>query len=383
MSSPAADETNAKLDSTRRLGPSAFERMVEETYDSVASLAPGEAPSAAADAAPEDEPELIGKLRVIARVEGFEVEALLGRGGMGAVVSATDIKLGRRVALKFLTLLGSNSGRVTQDSLKREAERASKLAHENIVRIYSWHSVGELTFFSMELVEGRTFERFVKERKSIEPVEALRVVAEAAAGVAAAHEQGIVHRDIKPQNILIDASGRVKVADFGLASTADERDRGAEAPVSISGTIGFMAPEQARGEAESPANDVFSLVATLYYALTGTPPFGRFASGRDHLAANQGGRIVPLYTVRPDLPQPIYRLVARGLSADPRRRFRDASELRKGIVEVILSLSESETQGNNYRSWRAFARRHGFWLGLAAGMVVGWALSFVYFVFLS
>jgi len=382
MSSPKADEAASNLASTRHLGVSAFERMVEETYDSVASMATDPVPaSVPPPRASQDEPELIGKLRVIGRVEGFEVESLLGRGGMGAVVSAVDKKLGRRVALKFLTFAGGRDDRVTQDSLKREAERASKLAHENIVRIYSWHSVGELTFFSMELVDGRTFERFVKERQSIEPVEILRVVAEAAAGVAAAHEQGILHRDIKPQNILIDASGRVKVADFGLASTADERDQGTEAPTTISGTIGFMAPEQARGEPETPANDVFSLVATLYYGLTGNPPFGRFPSPMQHLSANQQGKIVPLYTVLPDLPQSVYRLVARGLSTDPRRRFRDAGELRKSLVEVILSLSDRDGQGVA-RNWRTFAKRYAFWLGLAAGVFLGWALSFVYFVFL-
>ncbi len=373
MTPRTGEQDTGQLPETRRLEQTDFERMVEETYDSVASLG---------DSAPRDRDDdsgLIQKLRVIARVEGFEVDDLLGRGGMGAVVSATDSKLGRRVALKFLTInpRRSDSGVV----LKREAERTSRLAHENIVHIYSWHSVGDLTFFSMELVEGMTLDKYLAERKSIDPVDLLRIVAEAAAGVAAAHEKGILHRDIKPQNILIDHQGRVKVADFGLASTAEERGPDSDAPGFISGTIGFMPPEQARCEPESAANDVFSLVATLYYTLTGMPPFGRHASTREHLDANQQGRIVPLFTVRDDLPQGIYRLVAKGLNSDPKRRHADAGKLRKQLVEQIISLSEGDHGPRHRRQLRALYRRHTFWAGFLAGAAAGWLVTFLVFMF--
>ncbi len=374
MAPPAGEQQVQELPTTRKLQRSEFERMVEETYDSVTSL--GESAPQSTDG----EPELIQKLRVIARVEGFEVENLLGRGGMGAVVSATDNKLGRRVALKFLTIGARRKDSTV--SLKREAERTSRLAHENIVHIYSWHSVGDLTFFSMELVEGMTLDKYLVERQHVDPVDLLRIVAEAAAGVAVAHEKGMLHRDIKPQNILLDNHGRVKVADFGLSSTAEERGPDSDAPGFISGTIGFMPPEQARCEAEGAANDVFSLVATLYFSLTGMPPFGRHNSSRDHLTANQQGKTVPLYTVRDDLPQGIYRLVARGLNPDPRRRHRDAGELRKHLVELIIGLSEGGHGPQRRRRLRAFVKQHGFWAGFAAGAVAGWLVTFLVFMFM-
>lgn len=330
-----------------------FERNVDETFDSLpetAPIEPGRTP-----------PDFFDKLKAIAVQEGFEAERLLGKGGMGAVVLALDKNLGRRVAIKFLVRQHS----LSSDRLRREAEKAGSLAHENIIQVYSWHAVGEITFFSMEYVEGETLEEYVNARPKMKPIEALRIMAEAAAGVAAAHAQGILHRDIKPQNILISKEGRVKVGDFGLSSTVDEAGQSSGASW-VSGTIGFMAPEQARGEEEKLATDTYSLTATLYYALTRRMPFEKSENGQDILENNRQGKIVPLFTARKGLPQPIYKFVARGLSKEQSRRYSDAGVFRKELEQVMLQLNMPA-----YRPpvFQRIATRPG--LGFKTGFLLG------------
>ena len=241
-----------------------FEQRVSEAFDSIASLG-SSGPYAGAE-----ELSLTEKLSAIAFQAGFEAERVLGQGGMGAVVLAIDVQLRRRVALKFIAL-ASGSEKAVED-LKLEAERMSRLTHENIVQVYSWHRAGDLVFFAMEFVDGQTLHEWVRREPVVRVQQALRIIAEAAAGIAYAHQQGILHRDIKPQNILIGRTGRVKVADFGLASTVEEGWCG---DGRVCGTLGYMAPEQARGESFGPASDVFSLTATLFYALARMTPFGR------------------------------------------------------------------------------------------------------------
>ncbi|MBI5155288.1 protein kinase, partial [Candidatus Poribacteria bacterium] len=172
-----------------------FERRVEETFDSISHLPDSGPPGEKRQAT------LTEKLSAIALQQGFEVESLVGQGGMGAVVVARDRELGRRVALKFLAAK-AGAKREALEALKKEAERASRLTHENVVQVHSWHSVGDLTFFAMEYVDGQTLHDYLRETKKPNPSEILRIIGDAAAGVAAAHDQGILHRDIKPQNIL-------------------------------------------------------------------------------------------------------------------------------------------------------------------------------------
>lgn len=339
---------------------SLFEQQVDATFESLPDTSPVEERPAEAG--------LLDKLGRIAAQEGFEVERLLGQGGMGAVVSARDRELGRLVALKFLVRPGME--RRSSERLKREAERAGSLVHENVVPVYSWHSVGNLVFFSMEYVDGETLYDFLQRHKHATPAQILRIVAEAAAGVAAAHDAGILHRDIKPQNLLIARNGRVKVTDFGLAADVKESLRGGGSLV-VSGTVGFMAPEQARGEEETFAADVFSLVATLYYALTGRLPFASDGEQKNLLRANQEGRIVPLYTIREDLPQPVYRLVARGLNLDPSRRYPTARALRAEMEAVLLNLDVGTGLRGHLGDWRIRIRRHAFLLGLLLGLACG------------
>ncbi len=350
-----------------------FEEQVDETF---ASLARAE--TVGGDTVPLEPVKhvsLTEKLAAIATHEGFEVDRILGRGGMGAVMLAKDRGLGRMVALKFLALPDMADSKAL-DGLRKEAERAGQLAHENIVHVYSWHSVGPLTFFAMEYVDGDNLQQLVQREAKIPDANILRIMAEACDGVAAAHDAGLLHRDIKPQNIMVSKTGRVKVADFGLASTdTEERTR---THVKISGTLGFMAPEQARGESCTRAGDVYGLAAALYYALAKVTPYGPMNSAAKLLMKNQQGDYKPLDWVRPGLRPELYSLMSRGLDPDPLRRIPDAATMRREIERIMLLLHEAPPKPKlseklKLPKWLNLpCLAVGFTLGVLTGAVVVW-----------
>ncbi|MGF1572320.1 MAG: serine/threonine-protein kinase [Sumerlaeia bacterium] len=319
---------------------------------------------------------LTDKLKLIASEEGFDVQELLGRGGMGAVMLARDRGLGRMVALKFLALPAQADDKKLE-GLRLEAERAGNLAHENVVQIYSWHSVGNLTFFAMEYIEGENLQQYVQREAKIAPEELLRIGAEAAQGLAAAHERGVMHRDIKPQNIMISTKGRVKVADFGLSSTAlEERRRDGHR---ISGTLGFMAPEQARGEPGSFSSDVYGLAATLYYAFAKVSPYGPPKRSQDLLIRNQEGAHNPLAQVQPNLHPMIYQLIEKGMTRDVAQRFKSAEEFRRAIEHVLFKIHQKEEPKLSLRekllgwlNWPSFIT--GLTIGVGVTGLISWAI---------
>lgn len=312
---------------------------------------------------------LTEKLKMIASEEGFDVQELLGRGGMGAVMLARDRGLGRMVALKFLALPAEADDKKLE-GLRLEAERAGNLAHENVVQIYSWHSVGNLTFFAMEYIEGENLQQFVQREAKIAPEELLRIGAEAAQGLAAAHERGVLHRDIKPQNIMISLKGRVKVADFGLSSTAlEERRRDGQR---ISGTLGFMAPEQARGEPGSFSSDVYGLSATLYYAFAKVSPYGPPKRTQEMLLKNQAGDHIPLSQIQPNLHPLIYQLIEKGMAREVAHRFQSADEFRRAIEHVLLKIHQKEEPKPTLKD-KALGWIH--WPSMIVGLSVGTAIT--------
>ncbi|MBX3728671.1 MAG: serine/threonine protein kinase [Candidatus Sumerlaeia bacterium] len=361
------------------MADSDFEKVVTDTFQQVASER-GELPETVFQE-PRRREGLLSKLGAIAEREGFEVEQLLGRGGMGAVLLARDKRLGRRVAIKFLTLPPEKQG-PQRDMLLREAEKCSRLTHPNIVQVYSWHQVDRLAFFVMEFVEGDTLQQFVQREYRASVLEIIRILAEAAAGVEAAHKAGIVHRDIKPQNILIATDGRVKVADFGLASTDMEERRGGQRRM-ISGTLGFMAPEQARAEAVTFASDVYSLAATLYYALAKAAPYGAIVNSQATLMRNQQGDYTPLTEVRPGLHALLYRIVETGMHPEPNYRYATAGHFRKALEDALLRMHEEpETPVEKARKlipdwWRWQPLLLGALFGALAGCLA--TLAYIYF----
>ena len=250
------------------------------------------------------------------RVGRYEVTALLGSGGMGDVYRARDARLGRDVAVKVLP------DRVTQDPsfverFSREARAVSALNHPNIVTI---HEIGETPaarFIVMELVEGRTLREMACDRMALESIAAAG--AQIARGLAVAHAAGIVHRDIKPENVMVRPDGYVKLLDFGLAQLAGGQAGPATMPGVPFGTVGYMSPEQARGDAATASTDVFSLGVVLYELATGRRPFVA-DSEIGVLHAIVSAAPAPPAQINPEVPAALDRLIMRMLCKDARLR---------------------------------------------------------------
>jgi predicted ATPase len=265
-------------------------------------------------------------------VPGYEVLGELGRGGMGVVYKARDPSLGRLVALKFLPdEYAGDPHRL--DRFRREARTTSALNHPHICTV---HALGEYRgrpFLVMELVEGVTLQALLPRRPA--PAEAARLVAQAARALAAAHAAGVVHRDVKPENVMVRADGYVKVLDFGLArrlptlARADPAGGRATDLGAVLGTVPYMSPEQARGEPVGGASDVFSLGIVLHELATGRHPFGG-DSPLDTLFAICERDPVPASRHNPEVPAPLDGLIGAMLHKDAR--------LRPTAGEVVAAL---------------------------------------------
>ena len=263
------------------------------------------------------------------RVGRYVIEGALGAGGMGVVYAAQDPELDRRVAIKRLRT------DVSSRRLQREAKALAKLDHPNVVRV---HDVGELdgsSFLAMGLVEGRTLRQWAKDKRS--PAEIVRAIVEAGRGLAAAHGAGLIHRDLKPDNIFVSDRGQVLVGDFGLATTPGETDIGdvlanADTGLTVAGTIvgtlAYIAPEQARGE-PTVASDQFALCVTAWELLYGTRPFQGDTPEAVVAAIERGAPDVPADS---EVPKRVQRALLRGLSADPAARWPSVEALLEELI---------------------------------------------------
>ena len=198
----------------------------------------------------------------------YRIVSFLGRGGMGAVYRADDLKLGQAVALKFLSGEAADDP-VRLDRLFTEARLAREVTHPNVCRVHDVGEVGGRHFISMEYVQGEDLESLLRRIGRLPQDKALDVARQLCAGLAAAHAKGVLHRDLKPANIMLDERGTVRISDFGLAVSGEEGARQGE----VAGTPAYMAPEQLAGEAVSPSSDIFSLGLVLYELFTGSPAF--------------------------------------------------------------------------------------------------------------
>ena len=255
----------------------------------------------------------------------YELGHRIGGGGMAEVFEAYDRKLDRRVAVKLLHV-GSGDARA-HERFVREARMAAGFVHPNVVTI---HDVGEVRgrpYLVMELVEGGTLGDLIARDGPLPVGQALAITDSILAALGAAHADGLVHRDVKPANILIGADGRVKLADFGIAK-AQDLGRDLTATGQVLGTAGYLAPEQAAGGEATPASDVYAAGVVLYEMLAGEPPF----TGEHPVAvavAHQRANVPPLADKRPGLPPDVLAVVSQALEKDPSRRFRDASQMRQ------------------------------------------------------
>ncbi len=255
----------------------------------------------------------------------YRVRERLGRGATGVVDLAVDAN-GEEVALKHLVLHGSAAEMArARRRIRREAEVLARLTHPNVVRLLDVVDDGDEIVLVMPYLSGGTLADHVRARGPLAPGQVELVADSLLDGLAAAHREGVVHRDIKPANVLFDAHGRACLADFGIATLRDATS-GLTGTGAIVGTTDYMAPEQARGESATSATDVFALGATLLFAATGEPPYGRVdPRGALHRAAK--GRLAPLPS---DLDPVLRRRLVPMVQRDPKRRP-SAAAARGGV----------------------------------------------------
>jgi serine/threonine protein kinase/predicted Zn-dependent peptidase len=301
-------------------------------------------------------PDLLGRLG------GYDVLKFVGRGGMGVVLKGFDPDLKRSVAIKVLSphLACSSLAKLR---FAREAQAAAAVVHPNVMAIYQVQAGGRLPFLVMPLIGGESLAQRLAAKGAFELTEILRIGMQAAAGLAAAHEQGLVHRDVKPANILLEKGvERAVLTDFGLACAAD--DVALTRWGIIAGTPQYMSPEQARGEPLSGRSDLFSLGCVLYEMATGVSPF-RAASTIATLRRVVDHAPQPMAALNPELPPWFCVLVDRLLQKEPAQRFHSAQEV-SGLLESCLAhvqqpavapvpaslLPQSTYRFGNFNSWK-------------------------------
>ena len=269
------------------------------------------------------------------RIGPYEIITALGAGGMGEVYRARDARLSRDVAVKVLPeRFAADPDRLQR--FEREARAAAALSHPNILAVYDVGAVGAISYVVTELLEGDTLRAHVM-RGPLPQDQAIHVAMDLASGLSAAHARGILHRDLKPDNVFVTRDGQTKILDFGLAKVADVTEsatvtRGTD-PGIVLGTLGYMAPEQIRGTTVDARADIFSLGVTLYECLTGRRPF-KGDSDADTLAAILEREPRSLSECGIDAPAALIRIVNRCLHKNPFARFQTASDLKFALESV-------------------------------------------------
>jgi len=322
---------------------------------------------------PTDDPRMLG------RIGPFEVSGCVGVGGMGVVFKARDPALDRFVAVKVLSpnLAASESARIR---FAREAKAAAAVVHDNVIAVYQVAEYQSLPYLVMPYLPGPSLEERLKRFGALAPLEALRVARQVAAGLQAAHAQGLIHRDIKPANILLSGdTERAVITDFGLARAVD--DATLTRSGSLAGTPQFMAPEQARGEPTDSRSDLFSLGALLFAMLTGRPPVAEL-SGTE--TVRKVGHLPPpkLASLLDDVPGWLSQLVESLHAFDAAKRLPNAPAAEKRLTAAMSKASgtplrrrDGKAASESKAAGTANMKRASVWAaGLAVALLSVWAV---------
>ncbi len=271
-------------------------------------------------------------MSVVSALEGrYQILKELGRGGMGIVYQAHDKQLNDQVAIKILSPLLSNDPEALE-RMKREVSAARRITHPNVIRIHDISETGGLNYVSMEYFQGPSLKEFIKSSGTLSGVMASNIAYQICDGLEEAHRQGVIHRDLKSQNIIIGANHHVKIIDFGLAQSSHLQ--GMTATGLIMGTPEYMAPEQVSGKRVDERADIYSLGIILYELFTGRVPF----SGDSAIAVGfkQLKEDPPKPTeINPQLPASVEAVILKALEKDPFRRYSSAGSLKADLEEAM------------------------------------------------
>jgi serine/threonine protein kinase len=297
----------------------------------------------------------------------YDIERVIGAGGMGIVLKAHDSELNRPIAVKILASHLAHVG-AARERFAREGRAAAAVVHEHVVAIYNVETSGEVPFLVMQYVPGRSLQSRVDAEGPLAIEEILRIGMQAASGLAAAHAQGLVHRDVKPSNILLEETvERAVLTDFGLARTID--DASLTRTGVLAGTPHYMSPEQATGAAIDHRSDLFSLGAVLYFMATGHPPFrADGALAVLHRICREPHRSV--WQTNKEIPDELSDLIDRLLEKKPNRRPASAADVSERLAALLSRIQQYGPGRRRFRGLRSRRMRRRL-IGAAVAALLG------------
>ena len=312
-------------------------------------------------------------------ISHYKILEKLGEGGMGIVYLAEDSKLDRKVALKFLPKEFTKD-KDSRERFGREAKAAAALNHQNIVTIYEINEFEDQTYIAMEYVEGETLKDIICKGEVTSPLQLnqiINITTQICEGLKCAHESGIVHRDIKPQNIIINKGGQVKILDFGLAKLKGVTQLTKES--STLGTVHYISPEQAKGIEVDHKTDIWSLGVVMYEMVTGQLPFkGDYDQAVIYSILNEEPE--PLSGVIPEVPGEVGNSLSRMLNKNPDQRPQNVSEIIINLKEILNKL---KSQNNKQKSEITSTNKNKKFLFAGISVLIIFAFTFIYMFFFS
>lgn len=275
----------------------------------------------------------------------FQVLKEIGRGGMGVVFQAYDKQLREQVAIKVLSPLLSHDSDALE-RLKREVSAARRVTHSNVIRIHDISEANQLYYVSMEFFGGTSLKEYVRQNGALSTMRAFQIASQICDGLEAAHQQGVIHRDLKSQNIIINSSNQIKIIDFGLARTAHLD--GMTVSGLIMGTPEYMAPEQVAGKKVDERADIYSLGIILYEIFTGRLPFTGDSAISIGFKQIKDDPPAPR-SINPQISEEIEEIILKALQKDPFQRFRTVGDLKRAL-ETAIHLPGSTSMESNSRT---------------------------------
>jgi serine/threonine protein kinase len=263
---------------------------------------------------------------------GYEIEGVVGLGGIGILYRARQLRLDRPVALKLVEPELARDP-VVRERLRREARAVASLDHPNVVPLYEAGEDDGTIYIATRWVEGTELGTLIRNEGPLDPRRAARITAQIAAALETAHEKGLVHRDVKPSNVILTAEGHAYLTDFGLVKRA-ETAPGLTRADQMLGTVDYVAPEQIEGSEADARSDVYSLGCVLYEMLTGEPPFSEHRGAMAKMWAQVNAEPRPVAERRPDAPAPLEVAIRRAMAKDPGARP-TAAGLRESVLAAV------------------------------------------------